>query len=79
MSKMNKNVTVYSKCRAGRRNFLQVEFRGTRSECKRFIAGRARQGFSTHFLFVSSMDRRKATRWYCDGLSWDELGCCWID
>ncbi len=54
--------TVYSQCRASRRNFLQPEFHGTRSECNRFISDRARQGRPTHFSFLSSMDRRKATR-----------------
>lgn len=70
---------VYAKCTAGRRHYLETLFSGTRKECNQHVKDRAARGAPTHFIEVSSLDRRAATRKFCDGATWDEANCCYLD
>lgn len=74
-----KQTHVYASCSAGRRRYLQTMFSGTRKECNAFVEARAKNGQGTHYLSVSSLDRRAATRKFCDGATWDEANCCYLD
>ena len=40
-----KHITVYAKCSASGRIYLQATFTGTRSECAAYIKNRVRQGW----------------------------------
>lgn len=76
---MTKQTHVYAKSTAGRRHYLETLFSGTRAECNAFVKKRNENGQPTHFIEVSSLDRRAATRKFCDGSSWDEANCCYLD
>lgn len=70
---------VYASCTANRRHYLEVMHSGTRQECNKFVKERAKRGAPTHFLTVSSLGLRDATRKICDGARWDEVNCCYVD
>jgi len=72
-------VRVYARCKSGRRNYLTVEFEGTRDQCKEHVKARTLRGQPTHFLEVSSLDMLAATKKYCDGARFDPVTCTYYD
>ena len=71
---------VYSMCSSGRKRYLEQEHAAeSRAEANAWIRERSRMGRPTHFMIVSSLDHRAATKRHCDGAQWDEAGCCYID
>lgn len=55
-----KNFYVYSKCWAGNKNYLRVDFTGTKYMCQKFISNQPYQ----HWYFVSCLQPDKATKRY---------------
>lgn len=76
---MSTSAFIYARCTSGRAHYLEQVYQGTRSECRSTLSRMARSGRPTHFLIISSLPKRDATRRHCDGARWDEARCAYID
>lgn len=56
---------VYARCTGrGPEQYLQAEFRGTRSQCETYLRAKARWGLPTQAYFISCLNIDRASRRY---------------